>query len=65
MMEACGREAFDGGWQHCGILSMVRQKIDPEIEAMGKFRGGLSTTIHATVNTLGNQIRLLLTPGQA
>jgi len=32
---------------------------------MGKSRGGLSTNIHATVDALGNPLRLLLTPGQA
>lgn len=32
---------------------------------MGKSRGGLSTKIHATVDALGNPLRLLLTPGQA
>ena len=32
---------------------------------MGKSRGGLSTEIHATVDALGNPLRLLLTPGQA
>jgi hypothetical protein len=29
---------------------------------MGKSRGGLSTKIHATVDALGNPVRLLLTP---
>jgi glutamate 5-kinase len=33
-------------------------------EAMGKSRGGLSTKIHATVDALGNPVRLLLTPGE-
>ena len=32
---------------------------------MGKSRGSLSTKIHATVDALGNPLRLLLTPGQA
>ena len=32
---------------------------------MGKSQGGSSTKIHATVNALGNSLRLLLTPGQA
>ena len=31
---------------------------------MGKSRGGLSTKIYATVDTLGNPLRLLLTPGE-
>lgn len=31
---------------------------------MGKPRGGLSTKIHATVDGLGNPVRLLLTAGQ-
>lgn len=33
-------------------------------EAMGKSRGGLSTKIHATVDALGNPVRLLLIPGE-
>ncbi len=32
---------------------------------MDKSRGGLSTKTHATVDALGNPLRLLLTPGQA
>ena len=32
---------------------------------MGKSRGGLSTAIHATVDALGNLLRLLLRRGQA
>jgi transposase len=31
---------------------------------MGKSRGGLSTKIHAAVDSLGNPVRLLLTAGQ-
>lgn len=34
-------------------------------EAVGKSRGGLSTKIHAAVDTLGNPVRLRLTEGQA
>ena len=34
-------------------------------QALGKSRGGFSTKIHATVDALGNPIRLLLTGGQA
>ena len=32
---------------------------------MGRFRGGLSTRIHALVDAEGRPIRLTLTPGQA
>lgn len=32
---------------------------------MGKSRGGLSTKNHATVDALGNPVRLLLTSGEA
>ena len=32
---------------------------------MGTSRGGLSTKIHAAVDTLGNPVRRILTPGQA
>lgn len=56
----------DGGWQHCPRSSAgCRKKTAQAAEAMGKSRGGLSTKIHATVDALGNPLRLLLTPGQA
>ena len=56
----------DGGWQHCPRLSAwCRKKTAQAAEAMGKSRGGLSTKIHVTVDALGNQLRILLTPGQA
>jgi hypothetical protein len=38
---------------------------EPEAEAMGRSRGGLSTKIHATVDALGNPLSFHLTPGQA
>jgi len=41
------------------------KRIDHELEAVGKSRGGLSTKIHAAVDSLGNPIRLILTAGQA
>src|SRR5258706_6530450 len=33
-------------------------------QAIGKSRGGLTTTIHALVDALGNTWKLMLTPGQ-
>jgi len=39
--------------------------IDRELEAVGKSRGGVSTKVHAAVDSLGNTIRLILTAGQA
>ena len=41
------------------------QKGDPDQQALGRSRGGLSTKIHATVDALGNPTGFLLTPGQA
>ncbi len=38
---------------------------DPEKQALGRSRGGLSTKIHTTVDALGNPTGFLLTPGQA
>ena len=34
-------------------------------QAIGRSRGGLSTKIHATVDTLGNPTGFVFTPGQA
>jgi len=33
-------------------------------QALGRSRGGFSCKIHATVDALGNPLRLILTPGQ-
>ncbi|MCL1127936.1 transposase [Shewanella surugensis] len=41
------------------------KKNEQDIDAVGKYRGGLTTKIHATVDALGNPIRLILTAGQA
>jgi transposase len=38
---------------------------DPNQQAIGRSRGGLSTKIHALTDALGNPTRVLLTPGQA
>jgi transposase len=35
-----------------------------EAQALGRSRGGFSTKIHATVDSLGNPLRLQLTAGQ-
>ena len=37
---------------------------DQEAQALGRSRGGFSTKIHATVDSLGNLLRLQLTAGQ-
>ena len=37
---------------------------DPEKQALGRSRGGLSTKIHTTVDALGNPTGFVLTPGQ-
>ncbi|MFW0753976.1 hypothetical protein ACN1C3_04365 [Pseudomonas sp. H11T01] len=50
-----------GGWQHRVRSSAWRsKKTDQDVEAMGKFRGGLSTKIHAAVDAMGNPVRLQL-----
>ena len=38
---------------------------EPQPEAIGRSKGGLSTKIHATVDALGNPLSFHLTPGQA
>ncbi len=40
------------------------KRTEQDSEAVGKSRGGLSTKIHAAVDSLGNPIRLILTAGQ-
>ena len=46
--------------QACG-----RKRGEPDTEAIGRSKGGLSTKIHATTDALGNPLSLQLTPGQA
>ena len=41
------------------------QKGDPDKQALGRSRGGLTIRIHATVDALGNPTGFVLTPGQA
>ena len=41
------------------------KRTEQDSEAVGKSRGGLSTKIHAAVDSLGNPVRLILTAGQA
>lgn len=38
---------------------------EPETEAIGRSKGGLSTKIHATVDALGNPLSFHLTPDRA
>jgi transposase len=47
-----------------GAPARSRRKRGPDIQALGRSRGGLSTKIHISVDALGNPIRLLLTAGQ-
>ena len=44
---------------------MRGQRGEPESEAIGRSKGGLSTKIHATTDALGNPLGFNLTPGQA
>ena len=44
---------------------MARLKKTQAEEAQGRSRGGLSTKIHAAVDSLGNPVRLMITEGQA
>ena len=41
------------------------QRGEPEAEAIGRSKGGLSSKIHATTDALGNPLGFHLTPGQA
>jgi transposase len=41
------------------------KKSDPATECLGRSRGGVSTKVHACVESLGNAVRLLATEGQA
>lgn len=44
---------------------LVQKGGSPEKQAIGRSRGGLSTKIHTTVDTLGNPTGFHLTPGQS
>ena len=45
--------------------SAGQKNSDPATECLGRSRGGVSTNIHACVESLGNAVRLLATEGQA
>ena len=50
----------------CAPTNTVQvQRGEPEQEAIGRSKGGLSTKIHATTDALGNPLGFHLTPGQA
>jgi transposase len=42
----------------------MRSSFDKSLEAIGRSVGGLSTKIHAKVDSLGQLVNILLTPGQ-
>jgi len=42
----------------------MRSSYDKALEAIGRSVGGLSTKIHAKVDSLGQLVSILLTPGQ-
>jgi transposase len=42
----------------------MRSSFDKNQEAIGRSVGGLSTKIHAKVDSLGNLVNIILTPGQ-
>ena len=42
----------------------MRSSYDKSLEAIGRSVGGLSTKIHAKVDSLGQLVNILLTPGQ-
>jgi len=44
---------------------VLGQRGEPNAEAIGRSKGGLSTKIHATVDALGNPTGFYITPGQA
>ena len=43
---------------------VMRSSYDKALEAIGRSVGGLSTKIHAKVDSLGQLVSILLTPGQ-
>ena len=45
--------------------SAGQKNSDPATECLGRSRGGVSTKIHACVESLGNAVRLIATEGQA
>lgn len=42
----------------------MRSSFDKTLEAIGRSVGGISTKIHAKVDSLGQLVSILLTPGQ-
>ena len=42
----------------------MRSSYDKAAEAVGSYIGGLSTKIHAKVDSFGQLINILITPGQ-
>jgi len=42
----------------------MRSSYDKSAEAIGSSVGGLSTKIHAKVDSLGQLVNILITPGQ-
>ena len=46
------------------VLLVLKKNGDQAEQALGRSRGGFSTKIHATVDGLGNPLRLRLTAGQ-
>ncbi len=63
----CGQRVRHDRFDHCARPPAQRwcKRGDPDKQALGRSRGGLSTKIHATVDALGNPTGFLLTPGQA
>ena len=47
------------------INTALVQKGDPDTQAIGRSRRGLSTKIHATADALGNPTAFHLTPGHS
>lgn len=50
--------------QHAAGQARPGQKSEPRQECLGQSVGGWTTKIHATVDALGNPLRILLTVGQ-
>src|SRR6266481_3442922 len=57
-MRAAGHDA-------CACTSMAPVSPDNNHQDMGRSRGGLTSKIHAMVDTNGLPVRLALTPGEA
>src|SRR5258708_2838826 len=58
-------DALAAGHDACACTSKAPVSPDNNHQDMGRLRGGLTSKIHAMVDTNGLPVRLALTPGEA